>query len=225
MPRDFVPSRPHSDRWQYEPEVIFQDDCQGALLWSESGTGGDTVFQLDSAAAFVGSKGLHLKTRTTGASNADTLYASRRTAFPQVAGLTFRLLTCFPALAGLFRIYLRTEYDDGNRNYDGELLIEPNSGDVQIRIEGTTFPAIPALTLHTEADVWFDCELTLDVLNHRYHSAIVNGLQADLSSYLVDTGPSSGDRHVLFQIRLIASNSPPAEAYFSHILLSGGTPF
>jgi len=82
MPRDFFGNYPIVAGLGFSRDIKVLDDCEGTFTWTVGGTGGDDVHEFLAAAAWQGTYGMHLKTRTTDTDEDDALAVQKLFDFP-----------------------------------------------------------------------------------------------------------------------------------------------
>src|SRR4030067_2668965 len=94
---------------QYSRGIHLLEDCEGTFIWTPAGTGGDDVHAFATKAAFFGTNGMDLQTRTTTATDGDLLSVKRYIG-ASISGLMIaRGMVCFPDVSTVqaFRVMLR----------------------------------------------------------------------------------------------------------------------
>jgi len=217
MSRDYFGNLPVVAGMAFSRDILLLDDCEGTFTWQTAGTGGDDVHEYLAAAAYAGTAGLHLKTRTTDAAENDLLLAQKWFGYPETGLLVARAKIASPSWAAVKAINFIAVHGDGARNYNGQLKYTPATGVVAYANAAGVATAIAALA-HLELEYQFTTwELVIDCRTHQYLSVAINGLRASLVGVALWDSAAATQRYAGLALSLTTSGAAPAELYASHI--------
>ena len=174
--RDHLGNPFFSGRPDFARGILLLDDCEGTFTYQVDATAGDYVAAYAVGAAWTGTKGLQLRTRTTGAAQFDYVTATKEFA-PSASGLLVaRLRVAMWTKARLLHFTVTLDYASGTRRYTARLRHEPNT-------PATTAPTTAGahVTLAGGAVLipdlaWVDVELVIDLRTQTYLSARFAGI-------------------------------------------------
>ena len=217
MSRDYFGNLPVVAGMAFSRDVLLLDDCEGAFTWQTAGTGGDDVHEYLAAAAFAGTAGLHLKTRTTSAAENDSLLAQKWLGYPETGLLVARAKIASPSWAAVKTINFIAVHGNGARNYNGQLQYTPATGVVAYANAAGAATAIAALA-HQELDYQFTTwELVIDCRAHQYLAVAINGLRASLAGVDLWDSAAAAQRYAGLGLGVTTSGAVSAELYASHL--------
>lgn len=217
MGRDHFPNIPIGAGMGFARGVMLLDDCEGTNTWIAGGTGGDDVHLFATAAAFQGTYGLRLKTRTTDAAAADSLSVRKILSYPESGLFVHRFRFCTPDVTKIADLMLVPYIYDGTDIWSPVIWYTFATGVVEYQNSAGAAVALTALA-HTIPNLcWSIIELVLDLKAKQYVSLMINGLRADLSGLgLQDTGDDAA-RDISLGIAISAVGADPAEMYLDNI--------
>ena len=193
--------------------VLLLEDCEGTFTWGVSGTGGDDVHEFAAAAAFMGTKGMRLKTRTTGAAAADNLAVEKAFGFPESGLLVCRLRVCPVGVAAFDYIQILLDVSAGVTGYGGCVQLDVAAGKVYYQAAGGGFVEMAGLAAPVLEGAFMGVELAVDLLANRYLSCMVNGLRADLSGVGMVSGGAVAYRFARLGVTIATVGAAPCELY------------
>lgn len=213
MPRDFFGNYPISDSMHFARDIKLLDDCEGTFTWTVEGTGGDDVHEFLAAAAFHGTYGMHLKTRTTSSADGDSLTVRKKFDYPHTGLLIARarLAGVDVSNAGSLDLYLA--YDDGTNSYKAAVRLDLDGNKVYYLNNGGTWTELTALAMTFADAQWYAVELALDIAANEYLTIRINGLEADMSDIAIYTDGGSAARGAQVYLTVLANATGPAEVY------------
>jgi hypothetical protein len=213
MGQEFFQSRIVESSFGFGRGILLLEDCEGYIQWSKSGTGGDDILTMSNVAAFRGSYGMRLKTRTTGAAAGDEIFASRCLGWPESGRLVYRARIRPVGDAAIASVGLQLAVGNGVRIHLAGLAYYPNTGEVKYVDDTGGWVAIAALGQLILDIEWVSVEIVLDVLTFAYVSVCCNGLRASLAGVgMYDSGASTR-RYVNPGVQVLTAGAAPAEAY------------
>jgi len=197
--------------------ILLLDDCEGTFNWTVSGTGGDDVHEFATAAAFMGLKGMRLKTRTTGAAANDYVAAARAVGHGEGGLLVIRARVASPDVSVVKNLVMQVTHCDGVNDYSANINIRMSAGTVAYLDAAAAAVAMPDLAQTFTDGAWFTIELVLDVLTHEYLECFCNGTRVDLAGAGVYDVGASTERGAIVSLSVIAVGAAPAEMYADNI--------
>ena len=197
--------------------ILLLDDCDGGFLWEITGAAGDAVHDVNGVAAFRGSGGLRLITRTAGAAIGDGMTISRRVSFSESGLLVYRLRICFPDVSRMGTVPLEVYVEIGGHEYLAALLWRPKTPDVRYMNDLGGFTAIPALAFGVSDGAWTMWEMVLDVAAFRYLSVSLGGVHVDMGGVgLLDAG-ATAPRQIGVWLGFETAVNAPATVYVDDV--------
>ncbi len=199
------------------PVSLF-DDLLDPLKWTESGTGGDTIFELDPSFSFSGKNSLHLKTRTAGAAQNDTITASRLVHIPPSKKVIASSVFYIPSKTAVLFMSFEFIYYDGTNHHTANILYYPGTPNWRYADADAGYTAIPDSGNQLLITAWHRLTFGIDFNNDLYGLVKINGRTFNLAAIPIysDTGPP--DEHLKVSVNIIAAGAAPAEAWLDTIL-------
>lgn len=199
--------------------VVLYDDMEDLLKWTEAGTGGDTVFEKITTVAYNGSACLHMKTRTTTATEGDGIYG-RRDSF-QRPGQRCRFECLFrpDAAAQNGLVYFQMVIYDGTNVHSLKMAWKGVLKKWQYNNAVNTMTDVPGGGQGLGLDEFHRFMMEWDENSGRYIRFVCDGLEVDMSelSFYKTADASGQGMHV--DVGMLAGVSPPGEVYFDDILV------
>jgi len=217
MSRDYFGNLPVAAGMGFARDVLLLDDCEGSFTWTPTGTGGDDVHEYLAAAAYAGTAGLHLKTRTTAAAEDDWLQVTKALSYPESGLLVLRAKIAMPAQANLKSVSLVLSEAAGTTCYLAQAKWTPGTPKVEYVDAAGDLIQIPALANKPLDTAFSTIELAIDCRAHQYLSLAINGLRADLAGLGLYNAGAETYRYSAVVLKIVASAGAPAELYASHI--------
>ena len=211
MCTDFAITGPLGGQMQFDRGVIMFDDMEGALLWEETATGGDDELVLHAGAAYVGTKGLRLKTRTTDVAAGDYMTAWRKVCYPLAKRLIYRLRWRVPYATGPDYVEFGITVKDGANEHQFSIRYTPATSKIEYLNSGGTFTEISELAQDFFAKQWDTFEVGMDLDSWGYMWVISKGIKVDLAKVACQKVGASTDRSVLVSIKVVNVAAAPIE--------------
>jgi len=219
MPRDFFGNYPIVAGLGFSRDVLLLDDAEGTFTWVVGGTGGDDVHEYLAAAAWQGTYGMHLKTRTTSTTEDDYVIAQKLFDWPSTDLLVARLRVTPVVVANTKGITITLAADDGADGYTGAIQLAPDGSKVNYYNSGGSWVELTDLAMTYYALHWLTVELALDLKAHTYRHLRFNGWDTDLSTLSLKAAGASASRGAYLQLAAIASAAGPGELYADNIVV------
>jgi len=197
--------------------VLLLEDCEGTFTWVVSGTGGDDVHAFATVAAFMGTNGMRLKTRTTGATAADNLAVEKAMSYPESGLLVARLRVCPVAVAPFDYIQVLLDVSDGAAGHGACLQLDVAAGKVYYQAAGGGFVEIVALAAPVYEGAFMTVELAVDLLTNQYLGCMVNGLRADLAGLAMVSAGAVAYRFARLGVTIATAGAAACEAYVDSV--------
>lgn len=217
MGRDHFPNIPIGAGMGFARGVMLLDDCEGTFTWTVVGTGGDDVHAFATAAAFQGTYGLQLKTRTTAAAEDDYVQITRSMSYPESGLLVFRLRLLSPDISLCKAITIQLGISDGVNNYLASIVLRPSTPAAGYGNVLNAFVAFATAVCPVMDAQWLTLELVFDTLAHNYIEAYVNGYREDLAGVPVYAAGADADRRSYAVVMVDAAGAAAAEIYVDNI--------
>jgi len=219
MSRDYFGNYPIVAGLGFSRDVLLLDDCEGTMTWIIGGDGGDDLHEFAAAAAWQGTYGMHLKTRTTGTTEDDETLAEKLFDYPATNLLVARLRVTPVVVANTKSAGLYLRAGDGAEQYQGAILLNIAAGTVTYIDSAGAAVEIPALATTFIGENWYTLELAIDLQAHTYLHVRFNGLEADLSTVALRDLGASGARDGYLLLAATASAAGPGEIYADNIVV------
>jgi hypothetical protein len=217
MGRDHFPNIPIGAGMGFARGVMLLDDCEGTMTWTVTGTGGDDVHLFATAAAWQGTYGMHLKSRTTAAAENDTVGVLKMFDYPGSGLLVARLRVCPVAVAAIKSINVHFRIDDGAQQYAAYFRLAISTGKVYYTDAAGNWIEIATMATTFTGGNWYTIELSIDCLAHKWLAARFNGFEYDASALPLYNDAATAGRFSLLGCYIIATDAPPAEIYADNI--------
>jgi len=215
--RDFLPGFNVSSDMIFAKSVLLLDDCLGTFNWIATGTGGDDVHEYATGSAFMTAKGMHLKTRATGAAADDNLFVSRFMGWPASGLVVWRLRFALVDSTKVSAVQLNLFLRDGFQTFQAQVLYAPNTPQIYY-LDDTGAPvAMGLLPWNPLNSQWVGMELVVDASAMQYLQVMANGIGQDLEGKALYNVGASAYRACDVQIGIVAIGASPAEVNFSEI--------
>lgn len=207
-------------------QIMCYDDMEGLLKWQTAGTGGDTVFEIDTNRAYHKSKSLHLKTRTTGTADNDNIHAIRGVYFLPSLRINAAFLFHCPDWSKIefavfsFRLFDGTNFLTAALRYDA-----PNTK-FQIIDETAVWTDIPDAVIDLE-DISPDGPLAWHILSFaanlstpKYINCFINQHAFTLSAFTPRSAASAVKPMLDTDVILNTIGAAPCELFIDSFLLN-----
>lgn len=198
--------------------ILLLDDCEGTLGWTISGTGGDFAGAYATAAAWVGTNGLHLATKTTNPAQYDIVEAARVLEWQESGLVVFRLRFASPDVSDVRKITVKLGKDLEDDVYWAEVDFLPQSNEVKYR-SGAAAWVDTGIDPGGVADLqWGTCEIVVDLTALKWVSLRMFGQYVDMSDIAMWEYAASGSvKAVLPHVVVDANAGAVAEGYFDQM--------
>ena len=218
MPIEHQRAHASGPNWFLDRDVLFVDDCSGTFNWEVGGTGGDDVHTYATAAAYAGTHGIHLKTRTTGAAATDDVDILHPIEYPRGGLIEVQCMISPKKSAGQEYLDLAINALNPDNAYVPAIRVNWATSKLQYVDSLGAFIDISGALASGGISRWYRLGLIADVKQGKYIAAYYDGEQFDLSG--IDAPDDGGDtrRDCDIQFRLEAHTSGPAEVYIDNIV-------
>ncbi len=213
MPLDHVGLYPVSSEMGFSRGVLLLDDCEGTFNWNATGTGSDFAASYETGAAFMGTKGISLATKTTTPAENDSCQIERNMPYPESDLLTMRMRCNVPDVSDVKYVHFNVYTLDGIRQYQAEMLWVPVGGTVWISIPDNQSVELPGVYWEVIDGGWVTMEFTVNLKDHVWISGMFNGIRGDLSAYGMNALSANTKRYVRISIKVVALVSAVATIY------------
>lgn len=202
-----------------EGKIIFFDDFSGPLKWLESGTGGDTFFELDPTIAFTGLQSLFLQTRTTGAAEDDEIIATRSTHLLPSKTVAFLSRIISYDLGDLKFLFIKIYFYSGTNQYITSIRYTPSTQEWHFLNSSNTYSLLALTYPYIVTNTFHRLALLVNFSTNYYHSFQFNDQSIDLSSYPLRSIVSAGDSRLQTIIHAVATAGAPFSFNIDQITL------
>ncbi len=217
MPRDHVGLYPVSSQMGFSRGIILLDDAEGTFNWTVTGTGSDFAASYETDAAFMGTKGIKLVTKTTTPAENDSCQIERFMPYPEADLLTMRMRCCLPLVSNVKYVMFSVYTYDGERLYQAEMLWQPKDGGVYMAVEHLQSIEIPGSNWEVVNGAWVTMEFTVNLKDKKYISAMFNGTRADMSAHLIEVLSASTKRYMRINAKVVADGAAQTTIYCDFI--------
>lgn len=193
------------------------DNAEGTFTWTVTGTGGDDVHEHATVAAYMGTNGIHLKTRTTDSAENDYVAITKHTSYPESGLLLARWRFASPDIPKVktMEIGLLTYTPDGNRCYG--IKLDPNAGTLTYIDSGGSYVTITGGGSSLNNSQFIVMELAIDLRAMLYLDTMVNGIRSSLAGVAGQTLAPGSSRFCSIIMTLVAGGDGPAAAYIDSV--------
>ena len=199
--------------------VLFVDDFEELLNWTKVDGVGDAIFELDPTIAKQGRQSLHMKTRTTGAAQADKIRANRYIHLLPSKIMSFVSTFSSPNFTPIDYLTFDFFWYDGTNLNRGYIKFKPNTPSWSYADSGDVLRPITGLDVLLSTNCFHTVIIKINFTTLKYYSLQVDHLFADLSAYAlkVDTNPNPSTLQT--QIVLATAGAAPCETYLDQIAM------
>lgn len=199
--------------------IMLLEDCEGTFNWTVSGTGGDDTHEYATAAAFIGTNGIHMKTRVTSAATNDTLRIAKILDYPASGLIVFRARFNWPDNSNVALMRLDLDVSRGNQLIRYRIVLEPGAPEIYYLDSGNNEVDNGGGLKRVYDNQWGAVELVVDANNGEYRYVQQQGWKWDLSGQAGYEVSQPDEKGVTLAFELVASSEAPAEAYLDQIYL------
>lgn len=199
--------------------VLLHDDMEDLLKWVEAGTGGDTVFEKIATVAYNGSASLHMKTRTTGATEGDETTGYRDTF--RRPGKRYRLECLFrpDASAQSGYVLFSVAVFDGTTQHNPYIRWDEVNAKWQYRDGADSWADISDGDQNMVEDQFHRFLMEWDENSGKFIRFSCDGLEVDMSAISYYAPASAAEEVLRVDLGLMAGATPPGEVYFDECLI------
>ena len=217
MSRDHIGAFNVNSNLNFAKGIMLLDNCEGTCNWTKAGTGADPVLDYNSAAAFIGTNGMRIQTRSTSPAQYDVCSATKIIHLPVSGYMKFRAMCNFPDVSLVQQLSMMLYLYHLTDIWKAELRLTPNTPTMQYMNAAGGATAIADMALKVADGQWFELEVGVDVTEHEYVAAQFNGIEVALSKigfYDADDTTFTGAN--LF-LEIGSAGAAQATAYFDQI--------
>jgi len=202
---------------QFARGVLLLDDCEGTCTWDATITDANATVTYETAAAFMGTKGLQLFSGDADPAEDDQVVGHKLFGLPESGLLVMRARIASPDISLWKAISVLLMHQDAAQTYYGEVRFTPADGKVYYSDVGGSMVEIAAL-LGVQIDGMFvTYELVVDCLAHTYVSVMVNGLRADLADVALYNPAVSTARYAGCSVAGLVAGAAAATLYVDSV--------
>lgn len=200
--------------------IALLDDCEGTCSWIGDGTGADWVVDNATAASWLGTKGLRLKSRTVGAAEGDTVEAVRMVGGVESGLLVWRGRWASPDLSAVKYLYFSVFDDDGTDYYLAHIQYDVSGGVVEYFDRSNQFVGMGIVPGVIGDGQWGMFEMVVDVAGDEWVSMRMFGQQGEIGGEALSVTEGGGTfRALRFRLYVVGAGAAPAEVYFDQIYI------
>ncbi|MBA7583906.1 hypothetical protein ES708_25857 [subsurface metagenome] len=174
-------------------KVLFRNDFLHHIGFVESGTGGDTIFELDPSQAFQGSQSLITKTRTTGEAVDDQMNIILSTHLPPSKQVTIAHRFLSPSFDAHRFLQFDLSFYDGTNVHQGFIKYIHDTPQLTYVNSGGTETVITAFDHAFNTTPWHFFALSVDFANNLYKYAIIDEFLISLANIPLYTPLNPGE--------------------------------
>jgi len=203
--------------------VIFYDPCAQTFNWAVTADGADYVAKYEPFAAFVGNKGMHLKTRTTDPAADDVVccqyYPGR----------------CVETLANL-KVMFRSPEGEVPSTLDIRLgyceIATLHYGHLQVQWQAhtigyfskdngvNTWHSMGSELFDGDAELWHIAEISIDMATSKYRSVRINDTELALPTSNLSEETYIKPHSMFIELKLFAADAATHEVYLDQLLVT-----
>jgi hypothetical protein len=217
MGRDHFPNIPVGAGMGFARGVLLLDDCEGTFTWNVTGTGGDDVHAFATAAAFQGTYGMRLKTRTTATAAADNLTVTKIMGYPESGLLVTRLRFASPDWTTHDTFGLLLNVYNGVHNFQAALMYTPATPEWGYTDSTGAYVVLATLTGTIPNLAWVQAEIVLDLRTMTWLQVAANGTRVDLAGVAMRDVGADVNRDIYLAVQLLTVGAAAAEIYADNI--------
>ncbi len=197
----------------------FYDDFEGILKWTKNIGAGDSIFELDPTIANSGNQSLHMKTRTTGAAEDDTIGAIIHTHMLPSKKLNQSVLIRSPDFTKIKSIEYYFDLFNIPLHHFAQILFFPNTAKFQYTDHNNVLQDIPDTDRKPAPNAWHRIQLLADFNSDKYISLIFDSHFHDLSQFEIHNPGYT--IHTFFEsfINITTIGAAPCELYIDDFLI------
>ncbi len=204
--------------------VLFHDDFESLLNWTQAQGAGDSIFELDPSLAFNGKQSLRMKTRTTDSAEGDPISAIHYFRLGPTKTISATVIFNIASNTPIEQFVLSLIFYDGTNKHWGAVYYRPGVPDFAYRIDATTYSTITGSETLLLCPGWHSLTLNIDFNALLYHSMIIDHLPFDLSSVTIFSDTNPTDSHLFTSIGIETDSANPAEINIDDVIYTEGIP-
>ena len=197
---------------QYERGILLLEDFEGTENWDEEGTGADFEVSHETVAAFFGTNGLRIMTRTTDPADGDYVLGEKWFPPGQSDLVVVRFRWSCPDVSKLEDFRVTVHMADGTNEYQAGLKFTPNETKLYYLNSGGTYTEISGYTQGGKDRMWEIVEFQFDMGLHEYLKVLFHGIETDLSDNSIYSAGADTDVWCKIGLRAEASGAAAAQA-------------
>jgi hypothetical protein len=200
--------------------IVYHDIFDTPLQWTEVGTGGDTIFELDPSISLIGSQSLHMKTRTASAAKDDFILAEKKLFILPSKILSMMGHFYLPSLTTFSMLLFKFEWHFALKVYEVRVAYRPAIHDAwSFYNSAQEYENITGSTAQLIAAGWHRFILKANLISGYYSSLQIDHETFDLSEQAISYPISSEKDHLLIHMMLETVDAAPAEVYLDAITI------
>lgn len=204
--------------------AIFYDDCSGTYRYQNTGDGADFSSEYLTSAAFIGTNGIQMRTRTTNPAADDYVTLSKTLHLPPSKLIRLQLSAMNPLTSPNLHLIASLHWYDGTNVYMCRIRL--TMADEKVYYCSGWAPVYTDTGLHWyhEAYAWNRLDISANINEGKFHRLTVNEQTLDMSAISLPSTASGLTPHLMFQVSVITAANARATAYFDQFLLTGENP-
>lgn len=197
--------------------VLLLDDAAGHFGWEVSGTGVAFVGDYDDEAAYVGAKGLRLKTRPSDEAEDDNVQVVRYVPYPESGLFLLRCKIGIPDVSTVKTIDVGLVVDTGVQIVFANVRWSPNVPITEARVGAVTYDEVEGQDAGVFDGQWSVLEMQVNLVDLVYGAITLQGVRVDQSGSGVYVPGASSSRAVQVIIGIAAAGAAQAIVYVADI--------
>ena len=220
MSRDFIGDFNVRPGMEFAHGVTLVDDFEGTLQWAFVGTGGDDVHEVVPLAAYSGTHGVRMKTRTASAAADDFLVMGRIVPYPESGLSVMRVMFKLMDMSAVKYIKcMQAWYRDGTVGIN-EVRLYPNTPKLDYRAPGGDV-TITGYDFTELDEQWHVMETVLDLGTLKLVEVALGGIRTSVDAAIYEAAAGNTNRLGVIDVRLETIGAAAAEVYVDSVYLGG----
>lgn len=178
MGREYIRQLEIISQSQVPQSVLLEEEFEGAALtWTAVKTGASSTAEVDTTAAYSKAQGAKLYTNEVAGNGVAGIIKD----IPPTEKQYLTIRARFRAnQVGTGVMYI--DYDQGPEDSRSiyEFRLKTEDGEIAYRNSGDTYTVVPGLSIRDWRELWGIIEITIDIVNKKYHSLKVNEQRVSL---------------------------------------------
>lgn len=212
--RDHLAKFNVADDMQFTKGIVLLDDCEGTNLWAITGTGADFTGTFETGAAFHGTKGLQLVTRTTDPADNDVVTAKRFMPYLAADVLLWRVLVGLPDVSVVRYVSFDFHMFDGSKDRQANMIWRPNTPRLEFKNSAGNTATIAGYAQGVPDGAWVSWSMAFQMDTYKHIFVELNGIKTDMSDEAIYEVGASSSRYVSVGITVVTIGAALATAYF-----------